>query len=170
MRPGRGIVESALYLPQLRIPAVSGSTPARPPRTREQNPEVILRRRFAENFGRRSDSEGEENISEADRDARLAFVMSCFLSYNALKYTSRRSRPQRIHVAVAHDNDSISSGDEEDDDDLTETYHSDSDDEHREQTFFHTGICANSLQMHPPIHGMPCGATVDILVPTRCRT
>ncbi|KAF8973209.1 hypothetical protein BDZ97DRAFT_665381 [Flammula alnicola] len=94
---------NGVYLPQPTLPNVVGSLPKSPPTQlgRVSRPRPPSRRfSTAANL---SDSEGEEGVSEADRDARLA--------------RTRTSTP----VAQAREDDvTLSSGDESDDADLTE--------------------------------------------------
>ncbi|GJE95456.1 hypothetical protein PsYK624_116400 [Phanerochaete sordida] len=117
LAPGRGILDTDLYLPQLRIPSSTPAARARQrPWRRATGPANFVASSAPRAKARLrgvSDSEGEEGISEADRDARLA-----------------KSRPPPVHLPDVLDDEDISSGDEEDDD-STDAYQSDSDEEDR---------------------------------------
>ena len=73
LAPGRGMLDTEFYLPQLRIPKYSSPAYARP---------FVHRRNTGDTTGHspnrarplklQPESEGEDWISEADRDARLA--------------------------------------------------------------------------------------------------
>ena len=73
---GRGVLDTDLYLPQLRIPM--SQTSGRPqPRTWKAPPTQnahysLIDKRIKRRTRGKSDSEGEDYGSEADRDARLA--------------------------------------------------------------------------------------------------
>lgn len=73
---GRGMLDTELYLPQLRIPTsqINRQSQSRIVNTAlaRTHQQPAANKHFMHRVLGRSDSEGEENISEADRDARLA--------------------------------------------------------------------------------------------------
>lgn len=77
LAPGRGVLDTDLYLPQLRIPGSRSFTRVKQRiwRRTASNTDFIPppATRMKRRASGMSDSEGEEYISEADRDARLAY-------------------------------------------------------------------------------------------------
>ncbi|EPQ57267.1 hypothetical protein GLOTRDRAFT_137631 [Gloeophyllum trabeum ATCC 11539] len=106
MRRSRGSSKAGLYLPYPQVPAADNPRRRRRLGTRVKDREAIppLSRHFSTSDGPISESESEEVISEAIRDARLA--------------KSRPATPMTFRNF--EDDGSIASGDESDDADLTE--------------------------------------------------
>ncbi|KAI0342100.1 hypothetical protein BDW22DRAFT_1358216 [Trametopsis cervina] len=113
MSTGRGLLDTDFYLPQIRIPKAHSRSSIVDHDIRDVRvpnggyvPSPLALPRHLVSY---SDSDGEEYVSEADRDARIAQL-----------------RPISRLVVQNSENDSISSGEESDTDDLIEGDHSDS--------------------------------------------
>ncbi|KAI0093075.1 hypothetical protein BDY19DRAFT_882324 [Irpex rosettiformis] len=108
---GRGLLDTQFYLPQVRIPKPYDSSSMIEQNKRQSrvvNPEYVPSPLALPHYlANHSESEGEDYVSEADRDARLA-----------------KLRPVPHTMIPDEDNDSISTGDESDTDDLTSSGHS----------------------------------------------
>ncbi|KAL4251310.1 hypothetical protein ABKN59_005668 [Abortiporus biennis] len=103
---GRGLIDTDLFLPQLRVPIFR---PGPGIHARRNNVEQPAAQFASPQMPGLSESEPEETIPDSVRDARLAQL-----------------RPPPHTIAVEYDNDSMSSGDESDNGDSSE-YDSDSD-------------------------------------------
>ncbi|PCH43678.1 hypothetical protein WOLCODRAFT_122406 [Wolfiporia cocos MD-104 SS10] len=111
---GRGILDNDMYLPQLRIPRrKQPKRPTQPTPTARLDEGLPPRSQLPLSTVNQSESDGDEGITDADRDARLA-----------------RMRPAGSSRSywVSDDGDSILSGDESDDEDLTDHWDSDESD------------------------------------------
>ncbi|KAH7927135.1 hypothetical protein BV22DRAFT_1193843 [Leucogyrophana mollusca] len=102
--------QSGLHLPPLRLPRLS-QAPRREDQSSQRKPQIRNMKTRWSRVSHLSESEGEEHISEADRDARLR--------------KSRLAAPVTLHGI--DDNEQSVSGDESDDEDLTDTGSSDTD-------------------------------------------
>ncbi|KDQ57525.1 hypothetical protein JAAARDRAFT_69639 [Jaapia argillacea MUCL 33604] len=106
---GRSLRENGLYLPRPRLPRDTVATSSMPP-VQHHQPQASRGTPLIRD-GVLSDSDSDEIISEADRDARLA-----------------KSRPTTPNPRLCWEDQSMSSGDESDDADLTDDAdHSDTD-------------------------------------------
>ncbi|KZT72059.1 hypothetical protein DAEQUDRAFT_664662 [Daedalea quercina L-15889] len=105
-RSGRGILDSDMYLPQLRVPYHGAQERAKSTKQAPTNSSGLRRPQSVAQSNHFSESEGDEGTSEAIRDARLA--------------NSRLQGEIKLNVQSAED-DSIHSSDESDDEDVTES-------------------------------------------------
>lgn len=106
---GRGLLDSDVYTPQLKVPSRTTPPPAKHNPSSRTKIAQLHAQMFSSAVTLQSESEGDEGISEADRDARLA-----------------NSRPNGMPKDTLNnqdiDNDSVISSDESDDDDLTDPH------------------------------------------------
>ena len=73
---GRGYLDTEFYLPQIRIPQARTSASSSVTRKDSPRPTKLYTHRAVYRVKTQSDSEGEGLVSDADRDARLAYA-SC---------------------------------------------------------------------------------------------
>lgn len=102
MEGGRRLHRNGVYLPQPQFPNPRKSPSIRVVQPQPRKPFSPLHLRHASGTGNASDSDAEELVSEADRDARLA--------------RTRTSTP----IYIVDEEQQMSSGDESDDADLTD--------------------------------------------------
>ncbi|KAH9930383.1 hypothetical protein B0H21DRAFT_878964 [Amylocystis lapponica] len=130
---GRVLRDSDLYLPQLRIPGRSASARGRG-RTTELSAATRIKpphNPLLSTFPLQSESEGDDVLSEADRDARLA---------NARPITSLHG------VWHTDDDESNISGEESDNEDLTESQGWDSDESNDMEDLSTDGVWPSAAQ------------------------
>jgi hypothetical protein len=108
---------NGLYLPPPRLPHFCRAKP-HPPAPLTSVAHAKSTAVWWSQLSHLSESDGEENVSEADRDARLAYVVH-FLVYS-IKYT-KFCRRSRLALPTPVDDDISMSGEESDDEDLTDT-------------------------------------------------
>lgn len=111
--------KTGVFIPQPRLPnprkqrvrIVEPQPRKMVPATHQPRPPLVVNA---------SESEGEELISEADRDARLAYVLSIHVQGKECSNTVIRRTRTSTPIHVRDEERPMSSGDESDDADLTD--------------------------------------------------